>query len=43
LVGRVWGDKVGPEGSRENTVIALMLLQGNKEIKIPCEDINFIK
>ena len=39
LIGRIWGD----DGRQEDTVIALMLRQGNKEIEIPCRDINLIK
>jgi hypothetical protein len=39
LVGRIWG-KVLIDGNHEDTVVALMLRQGNKEIEILCKDIN---
>jgi hypothetical protein len=43
LVGRLWGDKILSDGSSEETVIALVIAQGNKEIEIPCKDIDFLK
>jgi hypothetical protein len=43
LAGRIWGYKSLPDGSNEETVIALVIRQGNKEIEIPCKDIDFLK
>jgi hypothetical protein len=42
LVGRIWG-KVLIDGNHEDTVVALMLRQGNKEIEILCKDINTLR
>jgi hypothetical protein len=39
LIGRIWGD----DGRNEDTVIALMLRQGNTEMEIPCRDIYLLK
>jgi hypothetical protein len=43
LTGRLWGDEILPDGRNEETVIALVIRQGNKEIEIPCKDIDFLK
>jgi hypothetical protein len=43
LAGRLWGDMILPDGSNEETVIALVIRQGSKEIEIPCKDIDFLK
>jgi hypothetical protein len=42
LYGREWGDEI-TDGKRTRTVVALMLRQGEKEIEIPCKDIEILK
>jgi hypothetical protein len=45
LVGRTWGggNKTLINEKNTETVIALTLRQGNKEIEIPCKDIDLLK
>jgi hypothetical protein len=43
LVGRLWGDKKLIHDRHEDTVIAIMLRQGDKDIEIPCKDIDLLK
>ena len=43
LAGRIWGNRILNDGKHEETVVALILRQGNKEIEIPCTDIDFLK
>jgi hypothetical protein len=42
LHARLWGDKMTDE-KRINTVIALLLRQGDRVMEIPCKDIEFLK